>query len=124
MQEKIMELTHDILRKHLRQAFLHAAIEVGPESKLHLHLHRSHTGNQGETGRFLIRVIDARFDGLHRIARHWLIYDAISGWMLERVTALRIIPVTQEEVRQALNDPFAAVLLDIKYATNVFYVGR
>lgn len=124
MQEKIMELTHDILRKHLRQAFLHAAIEVEPESKLHLHLHRSHTGNQGETGRFLIRVIDARFDGLHRIARHWLIYDAISGWMLERVTALRIIPVTQEEVRQALNDPFAAVLLDIKYATNVFYVGR
>ena len=124
MQEKIMELTHDILRKHLRQAFLHAAIEVEPESKLHLHLHRSHTGNQGETGRFLIRVIDARFNGLHRIARHWLIYDAISGWMLERVTALRIIPVTQEEVRQALNDPFAAVLLDIKYATNVFYVGR
>ncbi len=119
-----MEVTHDILREHLRQAFIHAAIEVEPESQFHLHLHKSHTGHEGETGRFLIRVIDARFDGLHRIARHWLVYDAISGWISERVTALRIIPVTQQEVRQALDDPFAAVLLDIKYATNAFYVDR
>jgi BolA protein len=124
MQEKIMNLTHDILREHLRQAFPHAEIEVEPESKFHLHLHRSHTGNEDGTGRFLIRVIDARFNGLHRIARHWLIYDAVCGWMSERVTALKIIPVTQKEVRQVLNDPFAALLFDIKYATNVFYIDR
>jgi BolA protein len=119
-----MKLTHDNLGEHLRQAFPQAAIEVEPESQPHLHLYKNHTGNEDGTGGFLIRVIDARFNGLQRIARHWLIYDAVCGWMSERVTALRIIPVTQKEVRQVLNDPFGAVLFDIKYATNVFYIDR
>ena len=119
-----MKLTHDILLEHLRQAFPHAAIDVEPDIKFHLHLHELHTIKEHVTGRFLSRVIDARFNGLHRIARHWLIYDAVCGWMSERVTALRIIPVTHREVRQVLNDPFAALLFDIKYATNVFYIDR
>jgi BolA protein len=92
-----MKPTHDTLLKRFRQAFPEAVIQVEDES----HLHTGHAGAAGGVSYFSVRVIDARFNGLHRIARHWLIYDAVSDYMSERVHALSIIALTSEEAAHA-----------------------
>ncbi len=94
MQEKnAMKPTRDALLERFQQAFSEAEIQVEDES----HLHVGHAGAAGGAGHFRVRVIDARFNGLQRIARHRLVYDAVSDWMPARVHALNIIAMTPEE---------------------------
>ncbi len=88
-----MKPTRDALLERFRQAFPEAAIQIEDES----HLHVGHAGAAGGAGHFRVRVIDARFNGLQRIARHRLVYDAVSDWMPARVHALNIIAMTLEE---------------------------
>ena len=92
-----MKPTQDALLKRFLQAFPEAAIQVEDES----HLHVGHAGAAGGAGHFRVRVIDARFNALQRIARHRLVYDAVSDWMPERVHALHIIAMTLEEAGHA-----------------------
>ena len=88
-----MKPTPDALLERFRQTFPEAAIEVEDES----HLHVGHAGAGGGAGHYRVRVIDARFAGLQRIARHRLVYAAVSDWMPERVHAVNIIAMTLEE---------------------------
>jgi BolA protein len=88
-----MKPTHDALFERFRQAFPEASIQVEDES----HLHVGHVGAAGGAGYFRVRVIDARFNELQRIARHRLVYAAVSDWMPELVHALNIIAMTLEE---------------------------
>ena len=88
-----MKPTHDALLERFRQAFPDATIQVEDES----HLHVGHAGAAGGAGHYRVQVIDASFKGLQRIARHRLVYDAVSDWMPERVHALNIIAMTTEE---------------------------
>ncbi len=88
-----MKPTPDALLERFRQTFPEAAIEVEDES----HLHVGHAGAGGGAGHYRVRVIDAGFSGLQRIARHRLVYAAVSDWMPERVHALNIIAMTLEE---------------------------
>ena len=88
-----MKPTCDALLERFRQAFPEAAIQIEDES----HLHVGHAGAAGGAGHFRVRVIDARFKGLQRIAKHRLVYDAVSDWMPVRVHALNIIAMTLEE---------------------------
>ena len=88
-----MKPAHDALLERFRQAFPEAAIQIEDES----HLHVGHAGAEGGAGHFRVRVTDARFNGLQRIARHRLVYDAVSDWMPARVHALNIIAMTLEE---------------------------
>ena len=98
MQEKnVLKPTRDALLERFRQAFPEASIQVEDES----HLHTGHAGAIGGAGHFRVQVIDAGFNGLQRIARHRLVYDAVSDWMLERVHALNIIVMTLEEAGHA-----------------------
>ena len=92
-----MKPTRDALLERFRQAFPEAAIQIEDEG----HLHIGHAGAAGGAGHFGVRVIDARFNGLQRIARHRLVYDAVSGWMPARVHALNIIAMTLEEAGQS-----------------------
>jgi len=89
--------TRDALLERFRQAFPEAAIQIEDES----HLHVGHAGAAGGAGHFRVRVIDARFNGLQRIARHRLVYAAVSDWMPARVHALNIIAMTLEEAGQS-----------------------
>jgi BolA protein len=94
MQEKnSMKPTHEALLERFRQAFPGAVIQLDDES----HLHVGHAGASGGVGHFRVQVIDARFNELQRIARHRLVYNAVSDWMPERVHALNIIAMTLEE---------------------------
>jgi len=92
-EENSIKPAHDALLERFRQAFPEAAIQVEDES----HLHVGHAGAAGGAGHFRVRVIDARFNGLQRIARHRLVYDAVSDWLPARVHALNIIAMTLEE---------------------------
>jgi BolA protein len=80
-----------------------------------------HTGHV-DADHYRVRVLDARFNGLHRIARHLLIYNAVSNWKSDQVYALNIIPLTLKEAAQAKDEPLTAARLDIEYVTNVFYI--
>ena len=94
MQKKdAMKPTHAALLERFRQAFPQAAIQVEDESYLHV----GHAGAEGGAGHFRVQVIDAKFHALQRIARHRLVYNAVSDWMPQRVHALNIIAMTQEE---------------------------
>ena len=98
MQKKnAIKPTHDALLERFLQAFPEAVIQVEDES----HLHVDHAGAAGGAGHFRVRVVDARFNELQRIARHRLVYDAVSDWMPERVHALNIIAMTLEEAVHA-----------------------
>jgi BolA protein len=109
-----MKPTHDTLLERFRQAFPEAVIQIEDESEWHTdHL---------DAGHYRVRVLDARFNGLHRIARHWLIYNVVSNWMSDQVYALNIIPMTLKEAAQSKDDPLLAARFDIEYVTNVFYV--
>ena len=92
-----MRPTHGALLERFRQAFPEAAIQVEDES----HLHIGHAGAAGGAGHFRVRVIDVRFNALQRIARHRLVYSAVSDWMPDRVHALNIIAMALEEAGHA-----------------------
>ncbi len=98
MQEKnAMKPTHEALLERFRQAFPEAVIQLDDES----HLHVGHAGAAGGAGHFRVQMIDSRFNELQRIARHRLVYNAVSDWMPERVHALNIIAMTLEEAGHA-----------------------
>lgn len=56
----------------LRAALQPVALEVSDDS----HLHAGHAGAR-EGRHFTVRITAARFNGLSRVARHRLIYDAL-----------------------------------------------
>ncbi len=100
-EENAMKPTHDALLERFRQLFPKASIQIEDES----HLHAGHVGASGGGGHFRVRVIDARFNGLPRIARHRLVYDAVSDWMPARVHALNIVAMTLEEAGALVDRP-------------------
>jgi len=53
------------------------------------HLHAGHAGAR-EGRHFTVRVTSARFDGLSRVARHRLIYDALQLLIPRGIHALAI----------------------------------
>jgi stress-induced morphogen len=109
-----MKTTYDTLLECLSLAFPEAIVEIEDESEWH-------TGHV-DADHYRVRVLDARFNRLHRIARHWLIYNVVLNWKSDQVYALNIIPMTLEEAAQAKNDPLTAARFYIEYVTNVFYV--
>ena len=65
---------------------------LDPES-LHVeddsHLHAGHAGAR-DGGHYTVRILSAKFTGLSRVARHRLIYDALSDLIPRGVHALAI----------------------------------
>ncbi len=74
------------IEHHLRLAFDPLdSLEVQDDS----HLHASHAGAR-EGRHFSVRLVSVRFAGLTRVARHRLVYDALSGLMASGIHALAI----------------------------------
>ena len=69
----------------LRAALAPAALEVIDDS----HLHAGHAGAR-EGRHFTVRVTASRFNGLSRVARHRLIYDALQVLIPLGIHALAI----------------------------------
>jgi BolA family transcriptional regulator, general stress-responsive regulator len=89
-----MRPTLDELRARIAQAFPHAQLSLTDDS----HLHAGHAGAQGGAGHYSVRLIDASFEGLARVRRHRLVYDALADWMPDRVHALSIEALSPREI--------------------------
>jgi len=59
----------------------------------------AHAGHAGarEGAHFQVFIVSARFNGLSRVARHRLVYDAVRPWMTSGVHALAIEARTPDE---------------------------
>lgn len=69
----------------LRAALEPLSLEVHDDS----HLHAGHAGAR-EGRHFSVNIVSARFQGLSRVARHRLVYDALHSLMPRGIHALAI----------------------------------
>ena len=75
-----------IIEDMLRAAFAPEELLVKDQS----HLHAGHAGAQEGKGHFDVTIVSREFEGLNRIARHRLVYEALGTFMESDVHALRI----------------------------------
>jgi BolA family transcriptional regulator, general stress-responsive regulator len=54
------------------------------------HLHAGHAGAREGKGHFEVTIVSEDFNGLSRIQRHRLVYEALGRFMASDVHALRI----------------------------------
>jgi BolA family transcriptional regulator, general stress-responsive regulator len=74
------------IRARLAGKFSPLELSVRDES----HLHEGHAGAAGGAGHFRIRIVAGAFRGLPPLARHRLIYAALSDLMPSEIHALAI----------------------------------
>jgi BolA protein len=80
-----MSVSTSDIEAQLRAALAPVAIEVQDDS----HLHAGHAGAR-EGRHFTVRLTSERFNGLSRLARHRLIYDALQLLIPRGIHALAI----------------------------------
>ena len=83
----------DTIEAKLREAFAPSSLLVKDQS----HLHEGHAGARDGKGHFDVTIVSEHFDGLTRIARHRLVYDALGAFMESDIHALRITAQTPAE---------------------------
>ena len=54
------------------------------------HLHAGHAGAKEGKGHFEVNIVSDAFDGVNRIGRHRMVYDALGAFMDSDIHALRI----------------------------------
>lgn len=81
----------EILKQRLAEQ-LQAEVQVEDDS----HLHAGHEGAKSGGKHFRVTVSSAKFVGLNTLARHRLVYDAVSDWMNKEIHALAITARTPE----------------------------
>ena len=82
------------IRALLVEALDPAAIEVVDDS----HKHVGHAGARGGQGHFSVDIVSAAFAGKLPLARHRLVYAALSDMLQTDIHALAIRARTPEEV--------------------------
>jgi BolA family transcriptional regulator, general stress-responsive regulator len=87
-----MTVTAERVETALRAALRPTALEVLDDS----HLHAGHAGAK-EGRHFTVRVTSPAFNGLSRLARHRLVYDAARSLIAEGIHALAIEARTPAE---------------------------
>ena len=64
------------------------------------HLHAGHAGAR-EGRHFSAHIVSPRFEGLGRVARHRLVYDALRQWLPHGIHALALTTLTPGESAKA-----------------------
>jgi BolA protein len=77
----------------LRAAFAPLSLDVLDESASH----RGHAGAAHGAGHFRVRLVSERFRGVARLARHRMVYDALSSEIGPEIHALALELVSPEE---------------------------
>ena len=70
----------------LKAAFAPEELLVKDQS----YLHAGHAGAREGKGHFDVTIVSVKFDGVNRIARHRMVYDALGSFMDTDIHALRI----------------------------------
>lgn len=68
-------------------------LKVKDQSQLHV----GHEGAKGGMGHFDVIIVSEAFDGLNRIQRHRMVYDALTELLETDIHALRIKAFTPSE---------------------------
>lgn len=74
-----------LIEARLREQLAPSSLTVQDDS----HLHAGHAGAR-EGGHYSVSIVSARFTGLHRIARHRLVYHSLAELMQQGIHALAI----------------------------------
>ena len=75
-----------LIRTELEQAFQPAELLIKDQS----HLHAGHAGAKDGRGHFDVTIVSEAFEGLNRVQRHRMVYDALSRLIETDIHALRI----------------------------------
>jgi BolA protein len=62
------------------------------------HLHLGHAGASGGAGHYRVKIVSKSFEGLTRVRRHQLVYDALKAWFPDEIHALIINAYLPEEL--------------------------
>jgi BolA protein len=62
------------------------------------HLHAGHVGAASGGGHFRITLTSSSFEGLSRVARHRLVYDALQSHIPQEIHALAIHALSPSEI--------------------------
>lgn len=81
-----MAIDCTLLKERLKNQLQATNVEVTDES----HLHAGHEGAKSGGRHFRVRISSPKFNGLRTLARHRLVYDAVSDWMKHDIHALAI----------------------------------
>jgi len=81
------------IRRRLQTAFAPDLVEIIDES----HKHAGHAGARGGGGHFLVTIVAGSFAGNAPIARHRMVYQAVSDMMPGEIHALSINAMTPQE---------------------------
>ncbi len=73
------------IEQALRAALQPLELKVVDDS----HLHTGHSGAR-EGGHYTVSILSEHFEGLSRVARHRLVYDALAGLISSGIHALAI----------------------------------
>lgn len=60
--------------------------------------HAGHAGAASGAGHFSLKIVCEKFEGLNRISRHRLVYDAVGDMMHTEIHALVIVALAPSEM--------------------------
>lgn len=81
------------IERLLRNALAPVELLVKDQS----HLHAGHVGAREGKGHFDVTIVSDKFEGLTRIARHRVVYDALGSFMASDIHALSINALSPSE---------------------------
>ena len=74
------------IERILQQSLTPTSLQVKDQS----HLHAGHAGAREGKGHFEVNIVSEVFQGVNRIERHRMVYDALGAFMDSDIHALRI----------------------------------
>jgi BolA protein len=75
-----------LIRKELEKSFQPTELLIKDQSQLHA----GHEGAKDGKGHFDVTIVSQAFDGVNRLQRHRMVYDALSKLIETDIHALRI----------------------------------
>ena len=75
-----------LIREELERQFQPTELLIKDQS----HLHAGHAGARDGKGHFDVTIVSPAFDGVNRLQRHRMVYDALSKLIETDIHALRI----------------------------------
>jgi len=82
-----------VIRRTLEERFDPTELKIKDQSQLHA----GHEGAKDGKGHFDVTIVSTAFEGQNRIARHRMVYDALTDQFRTDIHALRIKAFTPSE---------------------------
>ena len=87
-------ISKEIIAERLRVTLSAESVEIEDQS----HLHAGHAGAASGGGHYDVVVVAGAFEGLNTLARHRMVYDAVSDLMKKEIHALSIQAFSPSEL--------------------------